>query len=92
LRCFFANYADATTFRQLKDLHLDLLGRVEASNPSLGLVMPLFDEYNGLTHQLESHAELKDNMQLQGLNSRVLNALTRKSFEAFIVEANAMNA
>lgn len=85
-------YADAASFRQLKDLHLDLLGKVGVSNPSLGLVMQLFDEYNVLTHQLNSHTELKNNLQLQSLNTRVFTALIRKSFEAFMVEANAMNA
>lgn len=88
----FAFYAYAVGFRQLKDLHLDLFGRVQASNPSLELVMQLFDEYYELTNQLDSHPELKHNMQLQALNTRVLDALTSKSFQAFMVAASAMNA
>jgi hypothetical protein len=92
LVCCVAIYADAIGFRQLKDLHLDLFSRVQASNPSLVLVMQLFDEYYELTDQLDSHTELKHNMQLQALNSRVLDALTSKSFQAFMVEASAMNA
>ena len=70
--------------------HQELLARIESRTPNLEMVMEMFEEYNQLTATMSSTPALSGSMQLQALNARVLDALTRKALGACVTVANSM--